>query len=64
MLPVMADEPPPAKRRGGRPRVPEPGVPVSTWLRASDYDQIIKTANAHDVSISQLVRAVIRSQLK
>jgi hypothetical protein len=50
--------------KGGRPRVPEPGVPVATWLRPSDYDKLIKTANAHETTVSSLMRKWLRLKLK
>lgn len=59
----MADEPLPPKSKGGRPRVADPGVPVATWLRPADYDRLIQTANAHDISVSQLVRLWLKRQL-
>lgn len=58
------DPPAPAKPKGGRPRVAEPGVPVGTWLPSRDYDKIAKAAKAHDVTISALVRSWLRLKLK
>ena len=55
---------PPVKAKGGRPRVPEPGVPVSTWLPPRDYDKIAKAAKVQDVTISALVRTWLRLKLK
>ena len=60
----MTDETPPAKPKGGRPRVPEPGVPVGTWLPPRDYDKIAKAAKAHDVTISALVRSWLKLKIK
>jgi hypothetical protein len=59
----MDDQP---KRKPGRPRVAEhqQGCAVSTWLRPSEYDQIIQKAKAYDVSVSKLVRVWLRQQLK
>jgi len=57
----MAAEPP---RKPGRPRVPEPGSTVSTWLPPKDYDKIIKAAKADDVTVSALVRAWLRLRLQ
>jgi hypothetical protein len=61
----MTDEDPraPAKK-GGRPRVAEPGVPVGTWLPPREYDQLIKAANAHETTVSSLVRTWLRLKLK
>jgi len=60
----MTDEPPPKPSKGGRPRVPEPGVPVGTWLPPRDYDKIALAAKAQDVTISALVRSWLRLKLK
>jgi hypothetical protein len=59
----MTDEAPP-KPKGGRPRVREPGVPVATWLRPAEYDKLIQTANAHETTVSSLVRVWLRLKLK
>ena len=48
----------------GRPRVAEPMAPISVRFKASEHDQIIKAAHAHDVSVSKLVRAWLRRQLR
>ena len=60
----MANDAPAGKR--GRPRVetPKAGATVATWLPASDYDRIIKTAKAQDVTISALVRAWLQLKIK
>jgi hypothetical protein len=61
----MRDPDPPAKAsKGGRPRVADPGVPVATWLRPADYDKLIKTANAHETTVSDLVRTWLHLKLK
>jgi hypothetical protein len=63
----MADEaPPPPGGKRGRPRVdtPKPGAAVTTWLPVSDYDRIIKTAKARDVTISALVRSWLQLKIK
>ena len=59
----MANEPPaPAKR--GRPRVPEPGVNVSSWVRQADYDRICQIAKRQDMTVSKTVRALIARGLR
>ena len=60
----MTDEAPPAKPKGGRPRLEDPGVPVATWLPSSDYDRLIKVATKHDTTVSALVRTWLRLKLK
>ena len=60
----MTDEPDPPKPKGGRPRAPEPGVPVATWMTTAEYDKLIKAANAHETTVSSLVRTWLRLKLK
>jgi hypothetical protein len=60
----MSDEAPPKASKGGRPRVPDPGATVSTWVPASDYDKIIKAAKAQDVTISALVRLWLKHKIR
>jgi hypothetical protein len=61
----MSDEPdPPAKPKGGRPRVADPLIPVGTALRTKEYDQLIKAATAHETTVSALVRTWLRLKLK
>ena len=40
----------------GRPRVSEPGTSLCTWIPASEYDRLLKLANARGQSVSALVR--------
>lgn len=49
--------------RGGRPRSPEPGSTVSTWIPESHHDRLIKLANLHEMSVSQYVARVIRREI-
>lgn len=51
-------------RPRGRPRVKEPGSAVTTWLRASEHDRLIKIANEREVKVSALVRQLIVLRLK
>jgi len=62
----MADDARPVVGKRGRPRVdtPKPGAAVSAWLPASDYDRIIKTAKAREVTISALVRSWLQLKIK
>ena len=53
-----------APNLGGRPKVPEPGVPVSSWVTPTDYDQLAKAARARGISISAFVRATLRAALR
>jgi hypothetical protein len=59
----------PPKRGRGRPRrtgpaPPKEGAIVSAWLPTADYDKLYKKAQANEVSMSAVVRAWIRQQLK
>jgi len=45
----------PARR--GRPREVEQGVPVLTWIPASEHARIQKIADYHGVSISAYIRS-------
>lgn len=47
-------------RKRGRPKVSEPRSTVSTWIPASQHDKLIKLAKQREVSVSCLVRALIR----
>lgn len=55
----MADKAP-----GGRPKGPEPGSSVSTWLRQSEHDRLIRIAQQQDTTISKLVREMLRVKLR
>lgn len=45
--------------KGGRPRAPEPGIRVSTWITESHFDRLNRLANLHDLSVSKFVARVI-----
>lgn len=51
-------------KRGGRPKVAEPRVPVSSRVTAADYDRIAQAARAQGVSVAAFVRAACRSALR
>jgi hypothetical protein len=52
---------PPGKR--GRPRVEEPGSSVSTWLRRSEHDQLIRRAQQQETTVSSLVRQLLKPRI-
>jgi hypothetical protein len=52
------------KSKGGRPRAVESSVLVSSWIRSSDYQKILKAAKAKDVTVSALVRSLVRLTLR
>ena len=56
----MAENPPAPKPKGGRPQAVDHGVLVSAWIPSRDYDRILKAAKAQDVTISAIVRALVR----
>jgi hypothetical protein len=45
--------------RRGRPRAAERGVNVSTWLRESEYDKLIRLASQRREPVSSLVRSLL-----
>jgi hypothetical protein len=48
----------------GRPRVNEPGASVSTWVRAGEYDRLVRLAREQDTTVSSLVRSFLKLKLK
>lgn len=58
----MKPRDPPKPR--GRPRAPEPGAKLTTYLRTSDYDRLVRLANYADKSLSGLVRDLLRLKLR
>lgn len=46
-------------RKRGRPRAPEPGTNVQTWLRESEYDRLCEYAQRQRMSVSSLVRRLV-----
>lgn len=59
----MADERPPPKPRG-RPRVDDPGVNVTTYVRSRDYDRLVRLAHTTEKSLSGLIRELLRLKLR
>ena len=57
-LPVPA--PTDAEVHRGRPRNAEPSSSVSTWLPAHEHDVLIRRARAEEISVSALVRRLVR----
>lgn len=52
--------PPP---KGGRPRLEVPGIRVSTWVSAPDYDRLLDLANRHEKSLSGVIRELLKLKL-
>lgn len=49
--------------RRGRPRSPEQSTALTTWVRTSEYDKLVKLANQHSTSVSALARKLIVRRL-
>lgn len=60
----MAKDHDDAPKPRGRPRVDEQGSSVSTWLRPSEHDRLIKLANQREQKVSALVRDLLRENLR
>lgn len=56
----MTDE----KKKRGRPRADTPGVRVTTFIRAPDYDRLLTQAKRDDNSLSGALRALVKLHLK
>jgi hypothetical protein len=50
-------------RKGGRPRVDEPGHSLTTYVRTSDYDRLVRLALKHDRTVAALVRELLKLKL-
>lgn len=50
-------------RPRGRPKVDEPSTPLSTRVRNSEYDRLVRLANQRETSVASLVRDLIRLRL-
>lgn len=51
--------PEPAPRGRGRPKAAEQGVSVMTWVKASEYDRLVKIANQREATVSSTVRSLL-----
>jgi hypothetical protein len=51
------------RRRRGRPKLEEPGGPVSTWLRNGDHDRLIALARREQKSVSAFVRDLVKRRI-
>jgi hypothetical protein len=60
------DDPQPAKRKPGRPRLPEAAqsATVTTWVRPADRDKILTLAKGQNLTVSHFVRDVIRERMQ
>jgi hypothetical protein len=53
-----------APKRGGRPKVEAPRVPVSSRVTPAEYDRLAQAARARGVSVAAFVRATLRAALR
>jgi len=53
----------PPKPKRGRPRAVEPGSRVTTWIRLSDHDRLITLARSQAVSVSSVLRQIVKARL-
>jgi len=60
---VSGDTSPELLKRRGRPRVLGSRSSVSTWIPATDHDALIRAAQQRGVSVSAVLRGLIRRQL-
>jgi len=54
----MSDQPTAGSKRG-RPRAAVPGITVSTWLRTTEYDRLLRQAQRRDESLSAMLRRLL-----
>lgn len=52
------------KSRGGRPRSPQPLEAVSTRLPAHELDSVIRLASQRGVSVTAMVRDLVRTGMR
>ena len=43
----------------GRPKSPDPGSAVCTWLRGTEHDRLIQAANSRRMIVSSFVRSAV-----
>ena len=63
-LHVFGAAPAAAPNRGGRPKVAEPRIPISTRISAREYDAIVVAARARGVTVAAYVRATLRTAIR
>lgn len=50
------------KNKGGRPRAPEPGARLTTWLPAREFERIRHISKGTGLSMSLVVRKLLAKQ--
>jgi hypothetical protein len=51
------------KPRRGRPPAKEQGAALTTWVRISEYEKLVRLANRKETSVSSLVRSLLLMKL-
>jgi hypothetical protein len=59
----MSTGPEAAPKPRGRPRVAEPGATLTTYVRSSDYDRLLRLATLQRKSLASLVRDLLRLKI-
>ena len=52
------------QKRRGRPKAPDPGSPVTTWMTPQQHAQLVTFAQQHQQSISGVVRVAVTRYLE
>jgi hypothetical protein len=52
------------RARRGRPRVPEAGYVVQTWLRRPEHAQLVQVARARGITVSAVVRGIVEQSIR
>lgn len=47
------------KPKAGRPKGQEPGTPVTTWLKVSDFDRLTQRAGQQRMTVSAFIRQLV-----
>jgi hypothetical protein len=63
-LHVFGGGPASTTNRGGRPKVTEPRIPISTRISTREYDAIAAAARARGVTVAAFVRATLRTAIR
>lgn len=60
----MADDTPPPRAKGGRPKLPGEVTPMSAWVPKSQHARLCAIATRRHESLSAVVRRVITRGLQ
>ena len=59
----MTDDAARRPSRGGRPKA-EPGERISTYVRVSDYDRLVRLAFERNETVAKVVRDLLKLKLR